>query len=310
MTDAPILPRIDAAILRDRQHPDRPKMLRDIRRAATETGFMTLTNTVISSEDILSLTETYRAFFTLPAAAKSTIDMARTGANRGWGAPRSEQVDPASNPDYKEVFDCGFELPEDDPDARLAVYAPNLWPDQPERFRETVQAYYAKAGEVALMLLGAVAEAIGEPGDFFDSRFSKPMALLRGNYYPARPDWAGDKDFGIAAHTDYGCLTLLATDGAPGLEVQLRDGSWLAVQVPVGDFVINFGEMLEMWTGGRVVATPHRVKGTAGERISIPLFFNPNFDTNVAPIGSGQTITAGDHLTRRFNETYLHLKTG
>ncbi len=310
MPDATALPRIDAAILRDQTHPERSRVLEEIRRAATETGFMTVGNTTIGAAEIADLIETYRAFFKQSAAQKATVDMAKTGANRGWGAPLSEQVDPEANPDYKEVFDCGFELPPGDPEAGLSVYAPNQWPDRPDGFRERIEAYYAKASEVALMLLGAVAEAIGEPADYFDRRFSKPMALLRGNYYPARPEWAGDKDFGIGAHTDYGCLTLLATDGAPGLEVQLHDGSWLPVQVPVGEFVINFGEMLEMWTGGRVVATPHRVKGTAEERISIPLFFNPNFDTNVAPIGSGQVITAGDHLTRRFNETYVHLKTG
>jgi isopenicillin N synthase-like dioxygenase len=76
----------------------------------------------------------------------------------------------------------------------------------------------------------------------------------------------------------------------------------------VGEFVINFGEMLEMWTERRVIATPHRVKGTDAERISIPLFFNPNHDANVAPVGSGQVILAGDHLQRRFNETYVHLQ--
>ncbi len=53
------------------------------------------------------------------------------------------------------------------------------------------------------------------------------------------------------ARTDYGCLTLLATDSAPGLEVQMRDGTWAGVHLPVGEFVINFGEMLEMWTAGR-----------------------------------------------------------
>ncbi|NBX10011.1 MAG: isopenicillin N synthase family oxygenase, partial [Marivivens sp.] len=31
-------------------------------------------------------------------------------------------------------------------------------------------------------------------------------------------------------------------------------------------------------------------------------------DTNVAPIGSGKVIRAVDHLQKRFDETYLHLK--
>ena len=63
-----------------------------------------------------------------------------------------------------------------------------------------------------------------------------------------------------------------------------------------------------MWTDGAVRATPHRVKGGSAERLSVPLFFNPNHDTNVAPPGSGQIIRAVDHLQKRFDETYVHLQ--
>jgi isopenicillin N synthase-like dioxygenase len=97
-------------------------------------------------------------------------------------------------------------------------------------------------------------------------------------------------------------------DGTPGLEVRKRGGGWIPVSAPVGEFVINFGEMLEMWTQKRVVATPHRVVGGDAERMSIPLFYNPNAETNVAPIGSDQVIRAVDHLQKRSDETYLHLK--
>ena len=117
-----------------------------------------------------------------------------------------------------------------------------------------------------------------------------------------------EKDFGIAPHTDYGCLTLLAMDGSPGLEVAMPDGRWQAVAAEPGRFVINFGEMLEFWTEGQAKATRHRVIGGTQERISVPLFFNPAYDTNVAPPGSGRVISAGEHLSRRFNETYLHLR--
>ncbi|MEX0312081.1 MAG: 2OG-Fe(II) oxygenase family protein, partial [Tateyamaria sp.] len=102
--------------------------------------------------------------------------------------------------------------------------------------------------------------------------------------------------------------TLLATDGSPGLEVRKRGGGWIPVSAPPGEFIINFGEMLEFWTGGTVKATPHRVVGGTAERISIPLFFNPTYDTNVAPAGSGQVMLAGDHLSARFEETYVHLQ--
>jgi len=236
--------------------------------------------------------------------------MAITSSNRGWGGPQSEQVDPDANPDYKQVFDCGFQLAKGDPLQRenLSYYAPNLWPDQPKDFFPIIRDYYDKACAFSLELLKVIATAIGEDASFFDDKFTRPMALLRGNYYPERPEWATDKDFGIATHTDYGCLTLLATDGTPGLEVRKRGGGWIPVTAPVGEFVINFGEMIEFWTAGRVKATPHRVVGGTDERLSVPLFFNPNHDTNVAPIGTDQFIKAGDHMEKRFSETYVHLK--
>lgn len=281
-----------------------------VRVGVSEVGFLTVHNTGLDAARITDLLTAYRSFFLLPTEQKAAVDMSRTGSNRGWGGAKSEQVDPSKNPDFKEVFDCGLELAPGDPvaDLGLPAYAPNLWPDAPEGFAETVRAYYDAACGVALNLLRDVAGTIGEDRDFFVTKFNKPMTLLRGNYYPPRPDWAGADDFGIAAHTDYGCLTLLATDGTPGLEVQLRSGEWMPVQAPPGEFIINFGEMLEIWTGGRVRATPHRVVGGSDERLSVPLFFNPNHDTNVAPIGSGDVVTAVDHLQRRYDETYLHLQ--
>ena len=64
--------------------------------------------------------------------------------------------------------------------------------------------------------------------------------------------------------------------------------------------------MLEHWTAGRVVATPHRVVGGAHERLSVPLFFNPRHDADIAPPGSPEPRLAGDHLARRYDETYVH----
>lgn len=286
------------------------RALAQLRVGAEETGFLTVANTEVTAADVRRAIAAYRGFFRLPETEKAQVDMARTGANRGWGASRSEQVDPEANPDYKQVFDCGFELPEGDPlrHSGLGVYAPNLWPEGHPQFKAEILRYYAGAMRVSMQILRGIAAAIGEDAAYFDDKFDRPMALLRGNYYPSRPDWAGARDFGIGAHTDYGCLTLLATDGTPGLEVRKRGGGWHPLTAEPGRFIINFGEMLQIWTAGRVVATPHRVIGTQAERLSIPMFFNPSYDTNVAPRGSGKVIKAGDHLTQRFEETYVHLK--
>jgi isopenicillin N synthase-like dioxygenase len=300
------IPRIDAAKL----IAGDGEGMAQVAAAATGVGFMTVFNTPLSSATVEEMIASYAAFFHLPSSQKVAYDMAATGSNRGWGAPGSEQVDPDANPDYKQVFDCGLTLVEDDPiaDENLSFYTPNLWPTDPGGFAEKLQAYYLQSTEFALDLLCTIADAVGEDGEFFRDKFSRPMALLRGNFYPERPAWATDKDFGIATHTDYGCLTLLATDGSPGLEVRKRGGGWIPLSAPPGEFVINFGEMLEMWTGGKVKATPHRVIGTQAERISIPLFFNPNHDANVAPARS-EPIEAWAHLKKRYDETYVHLQT-
>ena len=299
-----MIPRLDAQKLASND----ADAIAGMRAAATVTGFATVHNTEITRDRVLQVLALYRAFFHLPEVEKARVDMARTGSNRGWGASGSEQVDPNANPDYKEFFDCGFTLPASDPRSTLDVYAPNLWPDNPPAFRAEIERYYTQACDVAMGVLHALARAINLPSDYFDDAFDAPMALLRGNFYPERPEWATAKDFGIAPHTDYGCLTLLATDGSPGLEVRKRDGGWIPVSAPPGEFIINFGEMMEIWSQGRVKATAHRVFGTMKERLSVPLFFNPSVDTNIAPIGSGQTILAGDHLAKRFRETYVHLK--
>lgn len=299
-----MIPRIDAEALLHTTADGHTEALAAVGVAATTIGFFTVYNTPFSAERMQSLFDTYRNFFLLPADEKAACNMASTGSNRGWGAPRTEQVNPNANPDYKQVFDCGYEWPEVD----LPVYARNRWPARPVQFKTELQQYYRDALPFALDLLCAVAQSAGKNAEYFRTCFKNPMALLRGNYYPPRPTHAGAQDFGIAEHTDYGCLTLLATDGTPGLEVKLRDGSWHSVSTEPGDFVINFGEMLEMWTDSSILATPHRVVGGSDERLSIPLFFNPQYDTNVAPEGSDQTLRAVDHLQARFNETYLHLK--
>ena len=298
-----MIPRLDAAALAAGD----AESLAALGQAATGVGFATVAGTALTRARVEEVIETYRAFFHLPEADKRALDMARTGSNRGWGAPGSEQVDPDANPDYKQFFDVGYELPAGHPLSVHAVYAPNQWPDDP-RFRTVISAYYTDACAVAMDLLRAIARAIGADADHFEGAFDTPMALLRGNYYPSRPEWAGARDFGIATHTDYGCLTLLATDGSPGLEVRLRGGGWIPVSAPPGEFIINFGEMLELWTAGRIKATPHRVVGGTQERISVPLFFNPSYDTNVAPPGAAEVILAGDHLSARFRETYVHLQ--
>ena len=299
-----MIPRIDLAALKTGDDA----ALTAMNEAVSDVGFATVYNTALTGTRVREVIEMYRAFFKLPEEDKQPFDMAATGSNRGWGAAGSEQVNAQANADYKQFFDCGVTLDADDVRLGTPFYAPNLWPDNPERFEDVIRAYYSDASRVAMDVLRGVAQSIGKPRGSFDAAFDAPMAVLRGNYYPARPAWAGEKDFGIATHTDYGCLTLLATDGSPGLEVRKRGGGWIPLSAEPGEFIINFGEMMEFWSDKAIRATPHRVVGGRAERVSVPLFFNPTYETNVAPDGADAPVLAGDHLSKRYNETYVHLQ--
>ena len=46
--------------------------------------------------------------------------------------------------------------------------------------------------------------------------------------------------------------------------------------------------MLELWTHGLYRATPHRVRNQAkADRLSMPFFFDPNWDQTLEPIDEG-----------------------
>jgi len=162
-----MIPRINAAALIDASHDGHDDACAAARRGAGDVGFLTVYNTPLSADRVSEVIAAYRAFFHLPASAKETVDMAKTGSNRGWGAPGSEQVDPDANPDYKQVFDCG--LPAGGraalTDLNLPAYAPNVWPEEPPGFAETLRAYFAESTDFALDLLCAIAGAVGEDAD-------------------------------------------------------------------------------------------------------------------------------------------------
>ena len=92
--------------------------------------------------------------------------------------------------------------------------------------KKTAISFYNQCNELGIILLNKIAKVINLPENYFSDKFDLPMALLRCNFYPERPTFSADKDYGIAPHTDYGCLTLLFTEGEPGLEIKTLSGKW------------------------------------------------------------------------------------
>lgn len=294
MTEQMTLPILDVPLLFDTSLDGHAAEKATLHHAIHDVGFLVLRNhPIVTADKIMDILAQYRRFFKSPLPIKQAVNMQQKESNRGWGAPEIEQVNPDHLPDYKEIFDCGLR-------------EPNLWPDLPD-FKPAILDYFTQTSDIALKLLLLIADIINYPVDHFQSAFANPMSLLRGNYYPARTTAIDSNQYGIAPHTDYGCLTLLSSDTVDGLDIQTRDGQWRSVHIAKGDIVINFGEMLEKWTNGLVRATPHRVIGSAQERLSCVLFFNPEANTNIAPRDSSHTELAGTYLMARYRETYLHL---
>jgi isopenicillin N synthase-like dioxygenase len=226
-----------------------------------------------------------RRFFALPLAEKQAIAIETVGGNRGYSGLLHEALDPSRGPDRKEAFNVGFDLAPDDPEllAGKPFRALNAWP-RLEGFRGTLLAYYDACAALAARIHRAFARDLGvEPG-FFADKFDRPMATLRLLRYPAAES-GGDEPIGAGTHTDYGNLTLLATDGVAGLELRTRAGKWIEAPPLAGAFIVNIGDCLMRWTNDVYVSTPHRVVNRSGrERYSIAFFFDPNPDAQVAVI--------------------------
>ena len=87
-------------------------------------------------------------------------------------------------------------------------------------------------------------------------------------------------------------LTVLLQDGVSGLQV-FHDGYWHDITPVPGAFTINIGDMTQVWSNDAYRAPVHRVLAMNwSERISIPYFYNPSYDTVVAPLSGRAALCA------------------
>ena len=68
-------------------------------------------------------------------------------------------------------------------------------------------------------------EASGKPLDYFDEFFATPHATLSMLHYPPQKE-IGNRQYGIAPHTDNALMTFLAQSNVPGLAVQMPSRRW------------------------------------------------------------------------------------
>ena len=186
-------------------------------------------------------------------------------------------------------------------------------------WRAGIAGYYAAMERVCNALMHSIARSLQLSEDFFDAAFDRGLSTLRLLRYPPRTaqELAGCSEPDVwvhyegqrhhlagAPHTDSGFVTVLAQDEVGGLQARSAEGRWLDVPPLDRALVVNFGQVLERWCGGRIRATEHRVIGSQLQRFSIPFFYEARADAIIGPLPlpgaeSFEPFLFGDYLWER-----------
>ncbi len=315
------IPVIDLAPFRDGDPAVRRRVAEAIAEAFETLGFLVVAGHGLPAADGAVLHKAGLGFFDLSLEEKLAVRRPRNDQNRGY-IPYGEEtlakmhgrVTPA---DYKEVFAIGPDGIPDEPyytcDQAYPDFAPNLWPERPERLRAAMLAYYDGMLRLANLLGESFTVALDMPEGFFTDRLIGHSCQLRLLHYPAPEEAFLPDQLRCGVHTDLGMMTILRNEAVPGgLEVQTRAGDWIVAPAIPDTFIVNIGDLMMRWTNDRWRSTPHRVAippreaGSRSRRLSIGFFVVPNYDAEVVCIGRDgdaakyPPVTVREYRTDRF----------
>ncbi|PWA44525.1 gibberellin 2-oxidase 4 [Artemisia annua] len=156
--------------------------------------------------------------------------------------------------------------------------------NDPSSFSCRVNSYVKAVKGVACNILELMAKGIGGvPHSVFTTLLTEDDSdlLLRLNHYPCvtHPFQHDANPIGFGEHSDPQILTLLASNGVPGLQVSLGDSrQWLPVTPDPRAFFVIVGDLLKAMTNGRFISVRHRAMAntsTTESRLSMVFFGGP-----------------------------------
>lgn len=188
-------------------------------------------------------------------------------------------------------------------------YGPNVWPPLPEsQFRKPVWDYYEATRSLGETIWEILLQGLGHPISLMEEFAKKPMVVMKMIRYPPLAATLPGQ-FGVGAHTDFGGVTVLLQEpGRDGLEVW-HEGmeAWVPVKALEDVYVINCGDMIMKWSGGRYKSAKHRVinKADNESRLSCATFFHGDiFATNPLNPDDATKETVGQLLVKRFGNQF------
>lgn len=306
MIETTVLPLVDISLLASSRLEDRLTVVRELDRACAEAGFIYIKGAQLDLAVFDQLLARAKVYFALDRETKMRSYIGQSLNHSGY-VPVGEEQFAAGSDDLKEAYDVNFDYR--DATGRRPLLGPNIWPEMPG-FREDVGAYYDHVTGIGSQLFRAFALALDLVADHFEALSKNSPSQLRLIHYPF--DASAHDRPGIGSHTDYECFTsLFAT--APGLQIVDRKGEWIDVPLIENALILNIGDMMEVLSNGRYVATRHRVKKVPEERYSFALFHALDYDQIIAPMVQGETpryapLKGGEHLFNQTAQTFAYLK--
>jgi isopenicillin N synthase-like dioxygenase len=135
---------------------------------------------------------------------------------------------------------------------------PNTWPSETTApgFREFTTRFYWDCWQTAQQILRALAVGLGmDDEDYllnFHDGHSNQVSLR--HYMPiAAAEIETNQKERLAAHTDFGSVTMLFQDDCGGLEVECpgQPGKYISATPIENALVMNIGDVLMRWSNGK-----------------------------------------------------------
>jgi len=263
---------------------NRPAVVAEVGRACADWGFFQIVGHGVPDSLVAAAADNAKGLFASPREQKRTLMRSR---DNPWGYYDRELTKNAR--DKKEIYDIGPDAGGvETGEAPFAGVTP--WPSWQPSFGSAMRPYFDACAQASAQLVDLIGESLGAPRTLGDAFANAHTSFLRLNYYPVDDPLAGETTeragLGIHHHTDAGALTFLKQDNVRGLQVY-RDGLWHTVEPREGAFVINIGDMMQVWSNDRYRAPVHRVLAMDhAERRSMAFFYNPRYGARVAPLSN------------------------
>ncbi|XP_070764237.1 uncharacterized protein [Enoplosus armatus] len=280
---------------------------KELKTAFTEVGFVFLTNTGITEEEVDRVMDISKKFFLQPEELKQPFSRKSfaNNPNHGWVSVETERLNPRRPGDLKEAFNTSSL----DPAIKWASGAAT-------GFQEIQTSFFQRCKELSLRVLRVMAHSLGlDPEVFLGAHrligTDENGSTLRSLYYPSvNREEAKEGQLRCGEHSDYGSITLLF-QSSEGLQVRKRSGEFICAPCIPGAVLINIADLMQRWTGNQFVSVLHRVllppAGDSSTRQSLAFFVQPD-DAALITCCDGSNkyppVTAGAYLIERFNESY------